>query len=140
MIILDTNVISEVTKSDPSLEVLAWLNRQAEDTLHLTAVTIAEIGAGVHKLDAGKRRDDLNRRHKELAELFSGRTLSFDLGASMLFGQIFGDTRRKGFSISFADCMIASIASWRKCAVASRDVGPFEAAGVEVINPWNVDE
>ena len=64
MIILDTNVISEVAKPNTSPSVLAWLDRQAEDALYLTTVTIAEISAGVHKLDAGKRRVGLERRLK----------------------------------------------------------------------------
>ncbi len=139
MIILDTNVISEVAKPDASPNVIAWLNRQSEDALYLTTIIIAELNAGVHKKDAGKRRDDLEQRFKETVQLFSGRTLPFDLGAALVFGGIISDARRKGKAIGFQDGLIAAVATYRKCAVATRDVKPFKAAGVEVINPWNAD-
>ncbi|WP_340249655.1 type II toxin-antitoxin system VapC family toxin [Sulfitobacter pontiacus] len=136
MIVLDTNVISEVMKPSPDPVVLEWINRQSEDALFITTITVAEISAGIQKLDAGKRRDDLDRRLQDMVQLFNGRTLTFDLGAAMLFGRIIGEARRNGLAIGFQDGLIAATAAWRKCAVASRDVSPFEAAGVEVINPW----
>ena len=139
MIVLDTNVISETMKPAPDPVVLDWINRQAEDALFITAITIAEISAGIHKMDAGKRRDDLDRRLQDMVQMFKGRTLTFDLGAALLFGRVIGDARRNGLAISFQDGLIAATATWRKCAVASRDVGPFEAAGLEVINPWTAD-
>ena len=139
MIILDTNVISEVAKPNSSPSVLAWLDRQAEDALYLTTVTIAEISAGVHKLDAGKRRDGLERRLKDTVDLFSGRLFPFDLGASLLFGEVLAVARRRGCDIGFQDGLIAAIAIHRNAAVATRDVSPFEAADVEVINPWEAN-
>ena len=140
MIVLDTNVVSEVMKPAPDPLVLGWINRQAEDALFVTTVTIAEISAGIHKLDTGKRRDALDRRLQDMAQLFKGRTLTFDLGAAMLFGRIIGEARRNGLAIGFQDGLIAAIASWRKCAVATRDVAPFEAAQLDVINPWEADD
>ncbi|MXX89028.1 MAG: type II toxin-antitoxin system VapC family toxin [Boseongicola sp. SB0677_bin_26] len=139
MIILDTNVISEVTKSDSSPPVLAWLDRQAEDALYLTTVTIAEISAGVHKLEAGRRRDDLGRRLTDTVELFSDRLFPFDLGAALLYGEVLDFARRRGRAIGFQDGLIAAIAVHRKAAIATRDASPFEAAGVEVINPWHAN-
>lgn len=137
MIVLDTNVISEVMKPSPDPIVLEWLNRQSEDALFITTITVAEISAGIHKLDAGKRRDDLDRRLQDMVQLFNGRSLTFDLGAAMRFGRIMGEARRNGLAIGFQDGLIAATAIWHKCAVASRDVAPFEAAGLEVINPWS---
>jgi len=140
MIILDTNVISEVMRPNPSPNVVAWLNKQSKDSLYLTTVTIAEIGAGVCKLDHGKRRDDLEQRHKDFMELFTGRILDVDLMAAMLFGSTIGDAREKGITISFQDGLIASIARTQKsAAVATRDVTPFENANIEVINPWEAN-
>lgn len=140
MIVLDTNVISEVMKPSPDPAVMMWINRQSEDALFITTITVAEISAGIHKLDAGKRRDDLDRRLQDMVKLFNGRTLTFDLGAAMIFGRIIGEARRKGLAIGFQDGLIAAIVTWNKLAVASRDVSPFEAAGIEVINPWRSHE
>jgi predicted nucleic acid-binding protein len=141
MIILDTNVISELTKPKPSPAVVAWLNRQSRDALYITAITIAEIGAGVCKLDHGKRRSDLEKRHEEFVDLFTGRILPFDLMAAMIFGPTIGDARAKGIAISFQDGLIASIARMQQSAcVATRDVRPFSEANIEVINPWDADE
>ena len=139
MIILDTNVISEITKPDSSPSVLAWLDRQAEDALYLTTVTIAEISAGVHKLDAGRRRDGLERRLEDTIALFSGRVFPFDLGAALLFGDVLAVARRRGRAIGFQDGLIAAIAIHRGAAVATRDVSPFEAADVDVIKPWEAN-
>ena len=140
MIILDTNVISEVMRPKTSSNVVAWLNKQSKDSLYLTTVTIAEIGAGVCKLDHGKRRDDLEQRHRDFVELFTGRILEVDLMAAMLFGSTIGDAREKGITISFQDGLIASIArTQQSAAVATRDVTPFENANIEVINPWEAD-
>jgi predicted nucleic acid-binding protein len=138
---LDTNVISELTKPKPSPSVVAWLNRQSRDALYITTVTVAEIGAGVSKLDHGKRRADLEKRHEEFLDLFGGRILSFDLSAAMMFGRTIGDARAKGIAISFQDGLIASIARMQQSAcVATRDVLPFTEANIEVINPWDADE
>lgn len=140
MIILDTNVISEVMRPKPSSNVVAWLNKQSKDSLYLTTVTIAEIGAGVCKLDHGKRRDDLEQRHRDFVELFTGRILEVDLMAAMLFGSTIGDAREKGITISFQDGLIAAIArTQQSAAIATRDVTPFENANIEVINPWEAD-
>lgn len=139
MIILDTNVISEVTKADSSPSVLAWLDRQAEDALYLTTVTIAEISAGVHMLDAGRRRDDLESRLRDTVALFSDRLFPFDIGAALLLGEVLAVARRRGRAVGFPDGLIAAVAVHRKAAVATRDVSPFEAAGVEVINPWEAN-
>ena len=118
MIVLDTNVVAEVRALSPDPSVLGFIKRQAEEALFVTTVTIAEISAGIHKLDTGKRRDDLDRRLQDMTQLFKGRTLTFDLGAAMLFGRIIGEARRNGLAIGFQDGLIAAIASWRKCAVA----------------------
>ncbi len=136
MIILDTNVISEIMKSEPDPVVLDWLNKQTEDSLFITTITAAEITAGIQKLAEGNRRADLEKRLQNMVQLFDGRILSFNLEAAMIFGRIIGDARRNGLAIGFQDGLIAAIASWQKCAIASRDISPFKAAGLKVINPW----
>lgn len=123
-------------RPNPTAEVIQWLNNQSEVALYLSTVTIAELRAGVEIKDEGKRKDDLNQRTEATLDLFAGRFLNFDVTSATLFGGLFAHTRRKGFSISFPDCMITAIAQANRCTIATRDVRPFEAAGLEVINPW----
>ena len=137
MIVLDTNVISEVMRAAPDPRVLDWLNRQMRASLYLTTVTLAELGAGIHALPKGKRRDDLERRCGDFVALFDRRILGVDEAAAAQFGPIIGEARRNGVTISFQDGLIAAIArANRNAAVATRDETPFAAASLEVLNPW----
>ena len=137
MIVLDTNVISEPLKLDPSATVLAWLDRQLPESLYITAVNVAELLDGVGRLPEGRRRvalDDALRRR--VLPLFAGRVLPFDLAAAEAFVHISTRTRAAGLPISLADAYIAAIAQARGFMVASRDAAPFAAAGVRQIDPW----
>lgn len=137
MIVVDTNVISELRKPACSVGVLAWLDAQDPRTLYLTSVNLAELMAGVALLDDGKRKEALRTGLLALLErLFGSRTLPFDALAARHYGEIVGTARRKGFALPMADALIAAIAGVNGFAVATRDVTPFHAAGVEVINPW----
>lgn len=136
MIILDTNVVAEVMKPDSSPSVLAWLDRQAEDSLYLTTVTIAEISDVIHKLDTGRRGYNLERRLTDTVELFSDRLFPFDLGAAVRFGEVVAVARLRGHAIGLQDGLTAAIAVHRRAEVATRDVSPFEAADVQAVNPW----
>lgn len=137
MIVLDTNVISELSKPHCSAAVLAWLNAQEVRTLYRTTVNLAELMAGVALLDDGRRKEAL--RSGLLAvinRLFGTRILPFDAPAARRYGELVGVCRRKGISVSMADALIAAIAMEHGFSVATRDVTPFRAAGVEVIEPW----
>ena len=140
MIILDTNVVSEIMRPRPSPGVMAFLDSQADASLYLTAVTVAEIMGGVESHKDEARRDDLRARADRMFALFVGRELPFDHGASLIFGTVLGETRRRGIAVSFQDCMIAAIARHRGCTVATRDTAPFRAAGVDVIDPFEGGE
>ena len=137
MILLDTNVISEPWKPVPEPRVLAWIDAQAIETLFLSAVTVAELRFGIGAMPAGRRRSVLHERlEQEVLPLFEGRVLSFDLAASLAYAELMVRARSEGRAISKADGYIAAVAASRGYAVASRDVSPFEAAGVRVLNPW----
>lgn len=137
MILLDTNVISEPWKPVPEPRVLAWIDEQAIETLFLSAVTVAELRFGIEAMPAGRRRSVLHERlEQEVLPLFEGRVLSFDLAASQAYAELMVRARSEGRAIGKADGYIAAIAASRGYAVASRDVSPFEAAGVRVLNPW----
>ena len=137
MIVLDTNVVSELTRLAPSSAVVGWVERQAAFDLFLTAVTEAELRYGVEILPAGRRRNAiLTEVEGVIGEDFAGRILPFDTDAARSYAAIAAARRAAGNSISQADCQIAAIARSRGAAVATRDAGGFSGCGIEVINPW----
>lgn len=137
MIIIDTNVISEVMRPLPHEAAAAWLDRQHPETLYLTAITIAEIRAGIAVLPTGKRRNTLaSLFENEFLTQFSGRILSFDEHASNHYASIKSACSRQGKTLGDFDTLIAAIARSHKFSVATRDTTPFINAGVSVINPF----
>ena len=137
MIIIDTNVISEPSRQKPDQRVIEWLDQQVRSTLFLTSVSVAELYRGIALLPEGRRKFNLKSETDQLLEpLFSTRVLPFDLAAAHIYAQVSSKAKRGGFDISLADGQIASVALTHGFAVATRDVAPFEAAGVKVINPW----
>ena len=137
MILLDTNVISEPLKLKADPAVQAWLDRQRAETLYLTAINLSELLFGIEMLPTGKRKSGLaGALQKLLAELFEDRILAFDQEAAQAYSLIASRAMKKGLAISVADCQIAAIAAVHGFEVATRDMAPFQAAGVPVINPW----
>lgn len=137
MIILDTNVVSEPMRLNGDPAVLEWLDRQADDTLYLTATSFAELLLGVEILPRGKRKKGLAAALAELiAGLFGSRILPFDESAAKLYASLVGGARAAGRVMGVADGQIAAIAVAHGFVVATRDVVPFQAIGVPVINPW----
>lgn len=137
MIILDTNVISEPMKIDGNTVVQAWLDTQIAETLFLTTVGLSQLLLGIEILPVGKRKQapaaDLGDR---IRVLFEPRILPFDQKAAEAYAKLIARSREAGNAISVIDGQIAAIAVVHDFAVATRDVEPFEAAGVTVINPW----
>lgn len=137
MIVLDSNVISEALKPAPDARVLGWLDRQAPDTLFITAITIAENLFGVEALPDGKRKEALRAAYDDVYASFRGRTLPYDEPAARLYGVIAARARRAGQGFPVPDGYIAAIASSRGMYVATRDTGPYLAVReLKVINPW----
>lgn len=137
MIVLDTNVISELWKIAPNANVLAWIDAQAIETLYLSAITVAELGYGIATLPEGKRRTIFQQRlEQEVIPLFAGRVLAFDLGTAQSYADLMARARAEGKAISQADGYIAATAKAHGLMVATRDTQPFQAAGLEVIDPW----
>ena len=137
MILVDTNVVSEPWKPVPDARVLDWLDAQAIETLFLSAITVAELRFGIAAMPKGKRRMILHDRLEgEVLPLFSGRILPFDLDASKAYATLMSEARASGKAIGTADGYIAATALARGFSVATRDVSPFEAAGLSIINPW----
>lgn len=139
MILLDTNVISEAMKPAPDDTVRAWLDEQAAETLYLSSVTIAELLYGIGALPAGKRKDRLTEALDGVMELFADRVLPFDIAAARRYADLAVKARAAGKGFPTPDGYIAAIAASQGFTVATRDTSAFDAAGVAVINPWNVD-
>ena len=137
MIVLDTNVISELMRKKPDPNVLRWTDRQDPQIIFTSAITAAELLSGLEQMPAGKTRNELGHRmHIALEEGFRGRILAFDESCAMHFARIFARRRAMGRKIGEPDAMIAAICSRHEFKVATRDVDGFSGCGVDVINPW----
>lgn len=137
MILIDTNVISELWKLAPDPRVLAWVDAQAIETLYLSAVTVAELRFGLATMPIGKRRTIyLDRLERDVVPAFNGRVLPFDLDASQAYADLMAQARAAGKAIGKADGYIAATAAARGLMVATRDTSPFEAAGLNIVNLW----
>lgn len=140
MILLDTNVISEPLRVAPDARVLAWLDAQPVETLYLSAITVAELRVGIARMPEGKNRNRLRDRiETEVLPRFSGRVLAFDLAATQPYANLMTRARAAGVTIGNHDGCIAAIALAGGMVVATRDTTPFQAAGVSVIDPWQVN-
>jgi len=138
MILLDTNIVSEPLKLSADTAVLAWIDAQLIETLYLSTISLAELRFGIAALPMGKRRDTLHTSlEQRILPLFSGRILAFDEAASNAYAVLRARARMEGKAIATADGYIAAIAMTHGLIVATRDTGPFEAAGLKVINPWS---
>lgn len=136
MILLDTNVISEAFKPAPHPHVRAWLDAQHIETLFISSVTVAEMLFGLGVLPDGKRKESLADVLDRCFELFSSRTLMFDVAAARSYARLAVRARASGQGFPTPDGYIAAIAAAHGFAVASRDMGPFRAAGLDVLDPW----
>ena len=140
MIILDTNVLSELMKAKPSEVVVAWLARQSRKNLSTTSITKAEILYGVARLPEGRRKAALARDAERMfGEDFGHPLLSFDDAATTHYAEILNIRRRAGRPMATLDALIASIALAIDAAVATRNVADFEGCGIAVIDPWSPD-
>ena len=137
MIVLDTNVVSEAMKVQASPAVRAWLDDQAAETLYLTSVTLAELLYGIAALPSGRRKDALAETLSGLLELFGDRVLAFDAEAAGHHAELALAARAAGRGFPTPDGYIAAMAKARGFTVATRDVAPFLAAGLKVLNPWS---
>lgn len=136
MIILDTNVVSELMRAAPHPAVLRWITAQPLAALHVTTLTCAEILLGIALLPDGRRRQQLAEQAEGLfAEDFAGRLLAFDAVAAPVYAGIVAARSRAGQPIGAFDAMIVAIARVHGAAVATRD-GALAGCGAPVIDPW----
>ncbi len=137
MIVLDTNVLSELMRPAPGERVMRWIASQPAVDLYTSSVTQAEILHGIMLLPAGKRRNAFETAARAMfSQDFQGRIHPFDSDAAHLYAQIAAERHRAGRPISQFDAQIAAIARSVGAALATRDVADYEGCGVRVINPW----
>lgn len=140
MILLDTNVISEPLKANAEPKVVAWIDAQVLETLYLSAITLAELRYGIAAMPDGKRKAALHTSLEErVLPMFGSRILPFDAASTDAYATLCVRARALGKGIGSADAYIAAIAATRGFTVATRDTDPFTAAGLPVINPWELD-
>jgi toxin FitB len=137
VILLDTNVLSEMMRPEPDARVLDWVREQPAVTLFTTSISQAEIFHGILLLPPGKRRQAFEEAAKAMFEEdFAGRVLAFGSDSALPYAHIASDRRRAGRPISQFDAQIAAIAIASRASVATRNVTDFEGCGIAVVNPW----
>lgn len=137
MIVLDTNVVSEVLKPHPDTAVVAWL-RSLSDDVSITAITLAELLAGLRRLPDGKRKHDLTAKVDSATAPYrdTDAILAFDAAAAPHYAEILAMREAAGLPIAAGDAQIAAICRARGAVCATRNVKDLAHAGLEVVNPW----
>ena len=137
MIILDTNVVSELMRSAPTPGISRSLSKYSAEELHSTSISLAEILYGVELLPVGKRKSELLAGADRLFRtVLGGRILPFDELAAQAFSRIAAGRRIRGRPISQLDAQIAAIASVNGATLATRNTADFEGCGIRLVNPW----
>lgn len=137
MIVLDTNVVSELMRPVPNPAVLAWVDAQPDQDLWLSSVVVSELLYGLARLPSGARRAQLTQAFEAmLAEDFGGRVLAFDLPAAVVYADLVSTREQLGQPLAMADAQIAATCLAHGAQLATRNVRHFEALGLNWVNPW----
>jgi len=136
MIVVDTNVLSELVRPNPHKQVAAWFGAHRADELWTTAMTEAEMLIGLAVMPQGRRKSELQSAIAHVIDGFEDRILAFDRDAAQQLPAVYLERRTAKLEPKFVDSQIAAIARVHGAAVATRDVGDFEHSGVKIINPW----
>ncbi|MGH8132967.1 MAG: type II toxin-antitoxin system VapC family toxin [Steroidobacteraceae bacterium] len=137
MILLDSNVVSEMMKPQPAARVISWMKREPASNLYVTRITQAEIFHGVMSLPQGRRRRALEAAAEAMfAEDFADRVLVFGSEAALAYAHIVVERRRRGRPIAAFDAQSAAIARASGATLATRNLADFDYCAVKVVNPW----
>ena len=137
MTILDTNVVSELMRSEALPQVVRWVDAQPGNKLFTTAITVAEIYYGIELLPSGKRRNALVAAADAVfTGRFAGRVLAFNVAAAKSYAHIMAHRRAAGRPMSQSDAEIAAIARTQDAALATHNLADFEDCGIRLIDPW----
>ncbi len=136
MIVLDTNVVSELMRIAPEPAVLSWVRQHSSDGLYTTAVTIAEIRYGIARLPGGRRRETLRQAANEIIAAFPRQALPFDLAAADAYADVVSAREKLGTPIDGFDVQIAAICRSHAATLATRNTKDFTETGVTTVDPW----
>jgi hypothetical protein len=138
MIVLDTNVISEMMGPDPAETVAIWYKTQTRHLLFTTSINCGEMLAGIEVLAPGRRRTELARAARVMfGNDFEGRILVFDQSAAEHYAGILADRKHRGRPIDALDAQIAAVVGSQSMTLATRNTKDFQHCGIEVVNPWS---
>jgi toxin FitB len=141
MIVLDTNVLSALMQQQPDAQVVAWLDKQAAESIWVSTVTLFEARYGLALLASGRRKKVLLERFEQfLEEDLENRVLSFDTQAANLAAQLAAERKARGRPVDMRDTFIAGIALARRATLATRNTRHFDDLSVPVVNPWAYSE
>ena len=136
MILLDTNVVSELIKSTPSAAVRAWVLEQGPHQLFTSSITHAEILYGIERLPRGRRKEQLQAAVADLFSTFQDHVIAFDAEAATQYAAVVSGRGRLGLPIDGFDAQIAAICRVHGASLATRNVKDFQSTGIDLINPW----
>jgi predicted nucleic acid-binding protein len=137
MIVLDTNVVSELTRMSPSPAVLSWFNSQNQTDLYITVITVTELCFGVALLPDQPTRDRVSRQNETiLTSDFAGQILNLDEAAARVYAEMLAYQRINRVTVEVHDNLIAAIARSNGASVATRNLRDFRRCGIPIINPW----
>jgi toxin FitB len=141
VIILDTNVVSEVIRPLPDAGVLSWLDSQTADEIAITAITAAELRYGVRRMPEGRRKAELSEViHAIITTDFRDRIEPFDLLAADQYADVVVGRARSGHPIGTSDAQIASICKAAGATLATRNIADFTGTGIRLVNPWKTPD
>ena len=139
MILLDTNVLSELIRPEPAERVTRWLDSLDAREVATTAITAGELFHGVARLPGGRRKEQLSESIRGLLEEdLDGRVEAFDAAAARHYADLLSDREASGRPMSAADAQIAAICRSRSATLATRNTNDFDGTGIELLDPWNL--
>jgi predicted nucleic acid-binding protein len=136
VIVFDTNVVSELMRSEPSPAVVDWVRARPASELYTTSITLAEIRYGIERLPDGRRKQLLKTVADEVFAAFEEQVLPFDAEAAASYAAVVSERDRAGSPIDGFDAQIAAICRSHGAALATRNLKDFHGTGIEVLDPW----
>lgn len=137
MIVLDTNIVSELMRKAPNPKVIDWIRCHEISDLAITVIALAEISRGIARLPKGKRREQLVEKFQDFIKYgFGRRILPFDEASARIYGALCFQREKMGRGVDPIDVIIMSIVKMHGAVLATRNVKDFEGWGIEIVNPW----